>query len=156
MNTLKINVPEGFEIDKEKSTFEEIVFKPIKKELPKRWENLDRVKGWWVTEQANVNATNSNAEKGNENVFVTEEQAKASIALAQLSQLREVYRAGWQPDWKDRNQGKYTIVMLDGEIDTNIMWRAAHFLCFQSEQVRDEFLKNFKNLIEEASPLLFG
>lgn len=27
---LKINIPDGYEIDKEKSTFEEIVFKPIK------------------------------------------------------------------------------------------------------------------------------
>ena len=31
MNTkkLKINIPEGYEIDKEKSTFEEIVFKKV-------------------------------------------------------------------------------------------------------------------------------
>ena len=28
---IKITPPEGFEIDKEKSTFEEIVFKPIQK-----------------------------------------------------------------------------------------------------------------------------
>lgn len=156
MNTLKINVPEGFEIDKDKSTFEEIVFKPIKKDLPKTWEDLKSVKGWWVTEQANLNTANSNAEKGNENVFVTKEQAKAAIALAQLSQLREVYRQGWVPDWKNSGVAKYSITKIKYEIDTVNIYNSAHFLSFQSEEVRDEFLRNFKDLIEEASPLLFG
>lgn len=156
MNTLKINVPEGFEIDKDKSTFEEIVFKPIKKELPKTWGELKSVKGWWVTEQANVNATNSNAEKGNENVFVTEEQAKAAIALAQLSQLREVYRQGWVPDWNNTNQAKYSIMKMSGYLNTNLIWASAHYLVFQSMEIRDQFLNNFRDLIEEASPLLFG
>lgn len=38
---LKINIPEGYEIDKEKSTFEEIVFKKVEDpftKLPKNWE----------------------------------------------------------------------------------------------------------------------
>ena len=38
---LKINIPEGYEIDKEKSTFEEIVFKKVEDplaKLPKTWE----------------------------------------------------------------------------------------------------------------------
>jgi hypothetical protein len=32
MKTLKINIPEGYEIDKEQSTFENIVFKELKNE----------------------------------------------------------------------------------------------------------------------------
>ena len=32
---LKIEVPQGYEIDKENSTFEKIVFKKVEKELPK-------------------------------------------------------------------------------------------------------------------------
>ena len=38
---LKINIPEGYEIDKEKSTFEEIIFKKVEDpfaKLPKTWE----------------------------------------------------------------------------------------------------------------------
>ena len=38
---LKINIPEGYEIDKENSTFEEIIFKKIEdplSKLPKTWE----------------------------------------------------------------------------------------------------------------------
>ena len=32
---MKIQVPEGYEIDRKNSTFEKIVFKKIEKELPK-------------------------------------------------------------------------------------------------------------------------
>jgi len=156
MNTLKINVPEGFEIDKEKSTFEEIVFKPIKKELPKTWEDLGQIDGYYTTNQAVcISSGQLNTNLYNRNVFATEAQAKASIALAQLSQLREVYRQGWVPDWSNSSEEKFTITKLDKVIDINIGWRHHEFLSFQSEQVRDEFFRNFKVLIEEASPLLF-
>ena len=41
---LKIQVPEGYEIDKENSTFEKIVFKKVENELPKSWEELGEIK----------------------------------------------------------------------------------------------------------------
>ena len=31
----KIEVPDGYEVDKENSTFEKIIFKKVEKELPK-------------------------------------------------------------------------------------------------------------------------
>ena len=38
---MKIQVPEGYEIDREKSTFDSIVFKKVEeKALPKSWEDL--------------------------------------------------------------------------------------------------------------------
>jgi hypothetical protein len=158
MNRLKINVPEGFEIDKDKSTFEEIVFKPIKKELPKKWEDLGEIEGCYVNGGSEIKQVTRGqfVTNSHRNIFVTEAQAKASIALAQLSQLREVYRQGWEPDWNYTGQMKYSIIKLDGKIDSTMLWRSAHFLCFQSTEVRDQFLENFRDLIEEASPLLFG
>ena len=44
---LKIEVPQGYEIDRENSTFEKIVFKKVE-ELPKRWGELKRIKGVYV------------------------------------------------------------------------------------------------------------
>lgn len=41
MKELKIQIPEGYEIDKEKSTFEKIVFKPIDNK-PRSWEEYCR------------------------------------------------------------------------------------------------------------------
>ena len=37
MKELKIEIPDGYEIDKENSTFEKIVFKPLNP-YPKTWE----------------------------------------------------------------------------------------------------------------------
>lgn len=157
MKTLKITLPEGHEIDKEKSTFEEIVFRPIKKQLPKSWEELEKVKGYYTNTDSYVEESyfqiTTNIHK---NIFSTEVQARASIALAQLSQLREVYRDGWIPRWNDMYQEKHVIEKQNGILcQFNAIYKA-HFLAFQSAEIRYEFFTNFKDLIEEASPLLFG
>lgn len=156
MNTLKINVPEGFEIDKGKSTFEEIVFKPIKKELPKKWEDLEKISGYYIDSQSNIiNVNKIIMNFANENVFPIEEQAQAAIALAKLSQLREVYRGGWKPDWNNDNV-KYCIYFTEGKVKALENYVTNAFLSFQTAEIRDEFLRNFRDLIDEASPLLFG
>lgn len=152
----KNQCPEGFEIDKDKSTFEEIVFKPIKEELPKTWEELVNVKGHYVDADSYVKPIYRKTSNYHRNIFATEEQAKAAIALAQLSQLREVYRQGWVPDWNRSDQTKYVIYYFENKIKTESIHHSSYFLSFQSAKVRDQFLKNFKDLIEEASPLLFG
>jgi hypothetical protein len=87
MKTLKVEILEGYEIDKEKSTFENIVFKLAKKELPKRWEELKKIKGYYTGASGFIGFGTYNTDSQNENIFVTKEQAEASIALAQLSQL---------------------------------------------------------------------
>ena len=46
--TLKITPPEGYEVDKEKSTFSEIIFKKIEPNLPMSWEELGVVKGYFI------------------------------------------------------------------------------------------------------------
>ena len=139
MKNLKITAPEGYEIDKENSTFEEIVFKPIKKELPKSWEEfVGKEKGYFVDCL----------------IFATKEQAEASLALAKLSQLREVYRDGWKPDWGNGSQKKHCIKFFQDKIDDDSYSLRSHFLSFQSEEVRDLFLENFRDLIEQAKPLM--
>ena len=50
MKNLTITPPEGYEIDKEQSTFENIVFKPVPKtvSLPKTWRDLKTISGYYV------------------------------------------------------------------------------------------------------------
>lgn len=156
MKTLKITPPEGYEIDKDKSTLEEIVFKPVKKNLPKSWEDLETIEGYYAN-GISVNKCKPRLPSDQfKDTFATEAQAKASIALAQLSQLREVYRGGWVPDWNDTNEKKYVIGKYENTLTIYFNVYQHYFLAFQSAEIRDEFLKNFKDLIEEASPLLFG
>lgn len=47
MKNLKINVPEGYEIDKEKSTFENIVFKEVEKDITERIRTLNDA-AWYL------------------------------------------------------------------------------------------------------------
>jgi hypothetical protein len=152
MKKLKIEIPNGFEIDKENSTFEQIVFKEIKKQLPKTWEELEEIQGYFVHTMASIEKLRKDS-KGLENVFSTKEQAKASIALAQLSQLREVYRNGWVPDWTN-NEDKFCIEFYENEIKKDYYYGQNNFLSFQDEETRNLFLENFKDLIEQAKPLM--
>lgn len=153
MKTFKIEIPKGYEIDKEKSTFENIVFKEVKIELPKTWAELEKIKGYWTNSNSLILDTNDPAISINKNVFATKEQAEASLALAQLSQLREVYRNGWVPDWKDEDY-KYCIYFCHDLINKCTNYETSLFLSFQDEETRDLFLENFKDLILTAKPLM--
>jgi hypothetical protein len=154
METLKIEIPKGYEIDKDKSTFEEIVFKEIKNELPKSWDELSNITGGAVAHGLLISVFNlANTVKQNRHVFRRLEQAEASIALAQLSQLREVYRQGWKPDWSDTNE-KNCIVFRDSIFELDSFCHTAYFLSFQSREIASQFLENFRELIGKASPLM--
>ena len=154
MKELKITPPEGYEIDKDKSTFENIVFKELKKGLPKSWYDLEKITGYYVSDKAEIDSTSiCDCLNVHKNIFKTEEQAEASIALAQLSQLRDVYRDGWIPDWTG-GMDKYCIVFFDSRIKKDKFTFYNHFLSFQDIKTRDLFLENFIDLIEKVKPLM--
>ena len=152
---LKIEVPAGYEIDKEKSTFEKIVFKKIERELPKSWEELKVVEGFYIDEDSHIHdCPMVDVLRKNKNVFPTEEEAEACLALAQLCQLRDAYNDGWKPDWEDTNEQKYVIIIHTGRIQVETFFSIQHLLTFKTEELRDKFLENFRDLIETAKPLL--
>lgn len=78
---------------------------------------------------------------------------KPMLAFMQLLVCREVYRDGWKPDWADDNP-KFVIYNFGGEINVDVSVRIAGVLSFQTPKVRDEFLRNFHRLIEEAKELI--
>jgi len=81
-----------------------------KKALPKSWEELGIVDGWYVKSVSGVSKLQETEKVSfqNTNTFATREQAEASIALAQLSQLMKVYNGDWVADWEE-NSNKYCI-----------------------------------------------
>ena len=150
----KIQVPEGYEIDREKSTFENIVFKKLEKELPKSWEELHMIKGWFVENGSGVHEFgNCFTTSKNRNLFPTKEEAEACLALAQLCQLRDIYNDGWKPDWEENND-KYTIAYYSNKINISYSIYVHKILSFKTSIIRDKFLENFRDLIETAKPLL--
>jgi hypothetical protein len=151
---IKLLIPNGFEIDRENTTEKEILLKPIKKQLPKTWEELEEVGGYYTNTLSTVlYDSKEGCNMYNRNMFATEAQAKASIAMAQLSQLREVYRQGWKPKtWAT----VYGIGYSSAGLEVLVYEYCRVFLSFQSKEISEEFLTNFKDLIIEAAPLLFG
>ena len=151
---LKIQVPEGYEIDRENSTFEKVVFKKVENELPKSWEDLYEVGGWFVDFHSKVVTSGSMRTADSvKNRFPTKEEAEACIALAQLCQLRDRYNDGWKPDWNDVNE-KYIIYFHADKIIRGDTCRAQSVFHFKAKKLRDKFLENFRDLIETAKPLL--
>ena len=124
------------------------------KELPKSWEELEGVSGYYIDDNSKIEfRRNHITHKSNRNIFSTKEQAEASIALAQLSQLMKVYNGDWVADWKS-NKDKHVIYFNEDNLIKSINNYNSRFLSFKDEKTRDLFLENFRELIETAKPLL--
>ena len=90
----------------------------------------------------------------NKHVFSDYKQAQSHIAMIKLHLLRDEYRNGWKPDWKNGNQGKYVIESSEGECYVAKYKHISSFLAFQDEKIANEFLTNFRELIEQAGDLI--
>lgn len=153
---LKIEAPDGYEIDKEKSTFEKIVFKKVENELPKSWEEIGEIKGWYVDSFSDIMPCDKgDTDKDNDkNIFPTIEEAEACLALAQLCQLRDRYNDGWKPNWRTGSKIKYCIIVDENKIVESQYITLNQILSFKTKELREKFLENFRDLIEIAKPLL--
>lgn len=158
MKSVKITPPEGFEIDNDKSTFEEIVFKPIKSKYPLSVMELDNNSGWFVNNQSMVNYR-CNLEKRDcldNNLVSTKERAEAILALIQLVELRDAWNKidGFVADWGNIEQDKHVIHIECNEIETTFYSEAYEVLYFGSRKTRDLFLETHRNLIETAKEFI--
>ena len=162
MNTKEIIIecPEGYEVDKEKSTFEKIVFK--KKEEEKiTWDDLNLISGFYVNGNSDIGYTDSVVTTcSNRNIFKTKEQARAVIALSQLSQLIPEYikryypeNPTWKPDW-NRSTNKYCIGLRRNELGLEIIYHQYHLCAFPTEEISARFFKEQRALLEQAKPFL--
>ena len=59
----------------------------------------------------------------------------------------------WEPDLED-NTTKYTIVYTNNGIERDWELHINHILSFPTEEMRDAFYENFKELIEQCKELL--
>lgn len=145
---LKIEVPQGYEIDRQKSTFEKIIFKKIP-ENPKTWEEYcELTKGSYSNyANATTNMVYKDRYTGSYNEFTTKERAEQFIALGKLLQLRDY----WVGDWKRNLDNIYIIYK-------NVIIAAVHNsdfpLTFPTRKMAEEFKDCFKDLIKEAYPLV--
>lgn len=154
MKTKEIVLPEGWEVDKIENG--KIVLKETKKELPKTWEECYKAlgKGEFICDDSTIIEINRciNPEERVKKVLPTK-LGKSMLALCQLLICREVYRQGWKPDYNN-DDDKYCINTIENKIYVTVYRRTNRILSFQTEEIVNEFLKNFKDLIEEAKELI--
>ena len=157
--SLKINIPEGYEIDKEKSTFEEIVFKKVEDslaKLPKTWEEYcKRTKGYTSYYSYPINENTYEAKfDGFYNEFFTKERVKQYVALGKLLQLRDY----WVGNWKDNSNNSVAVIYHyeDEIVNTNVSKKRSlsYSLTFPTKEIAQKFIECFKDLINEACPLI--
>ena len=151
---LKINIPEGYEIDKEKSTFEEIVFKKVEDplaKLPKTWKEYCKQTKNRQSYHCNPILTHICETRfdGFYNEFFTKERVKQYVALGKLLQLRDYWVKGY-------SEFRYAVYgdKLDGTAICDWRDNINHPLTFPTREMAQKFVECFKDLMKKAHPLI--
>lgn len=148
---LKISVPEGYEIDKENSTFECIRFK----KKTERWiDKTKSITGFYINSESRITQAFCANDDKSRNVFATRKQAESARAMAQISQIMAnderfggpVTDEEWQEDSKF-----YIIRRMNNEIfrDWSMGRYFYFFLAFHTAKQRDLFLEENKDLVKD-------
>lgn len=126
--------------------------------LPKTWEEFCekyRIKKdeSYINSDGKILSFVTTSKRSWDHVCPSRKSAEAHLAMIQLEQLRDCYRGLFvtiigMPIWN--------ISMYDGKprIFQAIWGKNQSFLSFQSREVAEKYLKNFKPLIEKAGDLI--
>ena len=150
---LKINIPEGYEIDRDNSTFEEIIFKKVEDplaKLPKTGEEYcKRTKEYVSYFFSSPNSIIKSWFEGSYNEFMTEERVKQFVALGKLLQLRDYWVKGY-------NAFRYAVYgnRFDGTAICDWLENTHYPLTFPTKEMAEEFKDCFSDLIKQAYPLV--
>lgn len=95
MQTLKINIPNGFKIKSFDESTGEVNFEPIPKDIKERIKTFDDV----IRELGDDPQDFKNA------ISIMDEPDE--IAYVKLKLIAKALNEGWKPDWTDSNEYKY-------------------------------------------------
>lgn len=128
--------------------------------VPRTWEEYCSTitKGYYIDTHSNINnaAYNQGAADFDKakNVLPTEELAEAFLAMMQLMSLRQAWIKDWEPDWENENECKYCITIVENFLKISTYWSACRSLSFPTEEMAQDFLHCFKDLIKKAKVLI--
>lgn len=116
---VKIQVPEGYEIDEENSTFKCIKFKPIKE--AETYDDVARElflnkNAYFIDTFGRVLNVIPKNDYNDFNNCVTKKQAEKLLAINKLMNVAHYLNKDWKPDWRDSHQDKYYLCMREGNI----------------------------------------
>ena len=145
---LKIIPPIGYEIDKQKSTFEKIIFKKIP-ENPKTWEEYCSLMKGKTVYYTNCNTITVSGLSDAHDKFVNKKRAEQFIALGKLLQLRDYWVKGY-------TEFRYAVYgdILDRTVICDWLDNVHYPLTFPTKEMAEEFKDCFGDLIKQAFPLV--
>ena len=148
---INISIPDGYEIDKEKSTFEKIVLKKKENDV-KTWNDLvgkqipDGSK--WIDSSGDMMKIDGKFWTYDKNDFINEKHAKSALAMAQISQLMPYYGGAiTDEEWNNSDVLKYSICRNEDYVS----FKSQHYelLSFHTEEQRNDFLKYNEQLVKD-------
>ena len=135
-----------------------------KKELPKTWQefcenykvrkNECYIEGDSTIKEVGENGITDRNRKMDCNLLSSKQAGEAHLALMQLHQLRDAWREGWLPDWKDLNSMKYCIERNRDEYKIEIHRTSQRFLAFKGYEQAKEFINCFIGFLMKAGDLI--
>lgn len=149
MKELKIEIPSGHEIDKEKSTFEKIVFKKIEEKYPNSVKDIEG-RSYYIGACGGIESLTDSTP----NNMSTKERAEGVLALIQLMELKDAYNE------IDGNKDflkfeKRHIIYLDRlEVYDVVELKYKQPLQFKKESTAKLFLEKHRDLIETAKEFI--
>lgn len=165
--TITFNIPEGYVIDKENSTTDNIVLKldVSKLDVPKlaestkvrTWEEYcKKMKGkisYYIDPSSGITLSIfGNCPFLSE--FETKEGVKAFEAYSKLLKLRKDWVGEWKSNWANNYQKKYIICNYSDIVAKDTVITASHGLSFPTAEMRDDFFDCFKDYLEQAKDLI--
>ncbi len=153
MRTIEIQIPDGYELDEDNSTLDDVsgmnlVLKPAKPKLAQSWEDLGEIEGWYINGGSDVGRSGvRDTYPRQRNIFATKTEAESSLAMAQLSQLMKHANGDWVPEWTNLGT-KYCIERERDKVCVIDYYNRYRFLAFHDRKIRNQFLETHRKLIE--------
>ena len=146
---LQIIAPEGYEIDKEQSSFEKIVFKKVEEKLT--YEDIAKKlftdkKHYYTNTCGTIHETVCKTKNTvcfiDPNNAPTYNQLARLLAINKLMNIAHYLNDGWEPNWKDKSEGKYCII-FNGFICTveNNVWESHGGVIFKSMELAEQAIE---------------
>lgn len=157
--TIDIEVPDG-----KKAVWKDgkLMFEDIKTQLPKTWKQFclqNKVKEGECFIGATCYIRGANVDERSaifdRNILTNKHAAEQHLALMQLHQLRDCYRQGWTPYYSYQSKNPiWYIAKYHDAFTINFSFNRVSFLAFNTRELSEQFLTNFKDLIEQAGDLI--
>ena len=136
-----------------------VVFEDIEPQLPNTWEefckNYPIKSGEFLIDSLSQILAPGFRDREiytDQNVLPNYKAADAHLAYMQLHQLRDCYRQGWEPAV---DEVSFAIIRsVDGRLDVDRFMYSSRFLSFQSKEIAEKFLHNFRDYIQRAGDLI--